>query len=284
MALSLRSLFGCGAVALVSAAALSAGAQAASIDLTIDFTRSTQQAAPESSGTVALNGSSTPQRFGVNGLDLGPLGITASWTPSNLNANADGVSGLPSAFAGDIDGFGIGDDEITGGSSSQSLTLAFDRPVWIDSIFALDVFKSPDGGNGERVTVSLANSVTGDTGVFRFGFDGAAIFGNFDGTVDGNPLAVDFLGDSVAATGVAVLTENRGLLQLTTQPSDHLFRIFQATTLTFTAEGSSLNDYAVAGLTVADVSAVPVPAALPLLAAALGAIGYASRRRKRVSA
>ncbi len=284
MDLSFRSMFGFGAVALISAAALSVDARAAAIDLTIDFTRSTQLAAPESTGTVALNGSNTPQRFGVSGLDFGPLGITASWTPANLSANADGVNGLPSEFAANIDGFGIGDDEITGGSSSQSLTLAFDRPVWIDSIFALDVFKAPDGGNGERVTVSLANSVTGDAGVFRFGYDGTAIFGNFDGTVDGNPLAIDFLGDSSAATAVTVLTENRGLLQLTTQPSDHLFRIFQATTLTFTAEGSSQNDYALAGLTVADVSAVPVPAALPLLAAALGAIGYASRRRKRLIA
>ncbi len=275
-----RSLVGGSALALIGLL-LSGNASATSLNLTVDFTKQTQQAAPESSGTVSLNGSNTPQRFGVSGLLLGDLGITASWTPSNLSSNSDGVSGLPGDFAGDIDGFGIGDDEVTGGNSSQSLTLAFDRPVWVDSIFALDVFDAPDGGNGESVTVSMANTVTGDSGTFRFGFDGTSLFGNFDGTVNGSALTVDFLNDSVAATNVSILKENRGLLQLSTQEENPLLKLFQATSLTFIAEGTSKNDYAVAGLSIDDPTVVPVPAALPLLAAALGVFGLASRRRNK---
>lgn len=273
-----RTVLVCGAAVLFSA-----GALAAPINLSVDFTKSTQTGAG-GTGSVALKGSSTPQTFSVSGLDFGVLDIEARWTPAHLASNADGVGGLPPEFAGQIDGFGIGDDEITGGSSNQSLTLNFSRAVWVDNIFALDVFKSPDGGNGERVTVELANSITGDSGFFNFGFNGSTLFGNFNGTVGGNALSIDFLNDSVAATGVNLLNQNRGLVELSTQPADHLFRIFQATSLTFTAQGSSANDYALAGLSLADVTAVPVPAALPLLGTALGLMGFLARRRKRLTA
>ena len=253
--------------ALVAGFALSVLAPLSAQAVMIDFTKHLQFA-PNSTSTVDLNGTTVqPVTFGIDGLDFdateGDLEVTATWTP--VGAQTLGSEGIPGdvtlfGLAGQTDGFGIKNDEITGGTS-QSLTLDFSRSVWIDDILLLDVFDAPDGnGLGERGRVQLFKD---DASVadFVFGFDGLTLFAELNGSAfDAGPTGGD---------GVQALQINGGLIALSTQAEDPLLRAFEADRLVFSAPGSTGNDFAVAGINVQDVTAVPVPAALPLMGAVL---------------
>lgn len=248
----------------------------------IDFTRNLQFA-PDSTTTVDLNGTTVqPVTFGIDGLDfdstLGDLAVTATWTPDG--SKTLGSEGIPGditvhGLAGETDGFGIKNDEITGGTG-QSLILNFSRSVWIDDVFLLDVFDSPDGnGAGERGRVQLFKD-GGSIADFVFGFggnDGKTLFAELDGNVF-DPAATG--GD-----GVASLVTNAGLIALSTQAEDPLLRVFEADQVIFSAPGASGNDFAVAGINVQDVSAVPVPAALPLMGSVIAGFSFFGWRKKR---
>lgn len=258
------------------------GAQA----VMIDFTQLLQHAPNDTGTPVDITGTDAqPLTFGIDGLEfdstLGDLAVTATWTPLNSTTlGAEGVnSGIQSlGFAGQIDGFGITGDEFTGGTA-ESLTLDFSRSVWIDDIFLLDVFDSPDGnGAGERGRVQLFKD-GGSIADFVFGFggnDGKTLFAELDGTV--------FDAGATGGDGVQNLLTAAGLVALSTQAEDPLLRIFEADQIVISAPGASGNDFALAGINVQDVSAVPVPAALPLMGAVIAGFSFFGWRKKRIAA
>lgn len=266
---------------LVAGLAFSVIAPLSAQAVMIDFTKNLQFA-PNSTSTVDLNGTTVqPVTFGIDGLDfdavLGDLEVTATWTPvGSQTLGSENVPGDVTLFglAGETDGFGIKNDEITGGTN-QSLTLDFSRSVWIDDILLLDVFDAPDGnGLGERGRVQMFKDGA-SIADFVFGFDGLTLFAELNGSAfDAGPTGGD---------GVQALQLNGGLIALSTQAEDPILRAFEADRLIFSAPGSTGNDFAVAGINVQDVTAVPVPAALPLMGAVMAGFGFAAWRRRRAA-
>ena len=171
------------------------------------------------------------------------IGFNLSTTDAagiNFDEASVGGSCDGSILACQIDGAGIGDDEIRGVTldSGQEMLLSFNQTLHVGFLYFLDLFSNQDGTEQAKVS-----------------FDGGApLF--FDGVLSGDG---------------GFLASNAGLP-------------VTATSILFTAldldglRDDRTNDYALAGLSV---SAVPLPAALPLFAAALGGFGLLSRRRRK---
>lgn len=187
---------------------------------TIDFT-------DESSWSVV---SSTAITGTVDGITW-----TAYAIGGNFNFN-DAPPGPIAPLAGDNDGVGITDDEVT--FPNESIRLVFSSAVNLNLAYFLDLF-SP-----EQVHIASNN---GGTALVT-----SSIL--FNPMVDNGGFVTS---DALTLTG---------------------------TTFTFT--GDNLNDptaapdFALAGLQVA---AVPLPAGILLLGGALGALGFARRRKAAVA-
>ena len=245
----LRKALGLAAALIVAPAAVS---QAAIIDLTLN-------------SLTSLNGQSSSPAIGTSGaLQAGPSSdlfapleyrLTVNSGTFNFNENHNSVATFcGSVLACQKDGLGINNDELT--APHQTLTIDFDREVWIDELFFLDLFphrsnERPDGSPAREQAVLTVVNTTDPS------FNTTLIYDASTVRIHGGPLQV-------------------------TNP----FRTVQATQLIFSAvdgidfRDDRSNDYAVAGLRVSDIGVVPVPAALPLLITGLAALGLAARRRK----
>ena len=155
------------------------------------------------------------------------------------------------------DGLGISDDEVREiGNGGQSLTLEFSRggnatSVWMDEIFFLDLFDNRQNGKGrEQAKVEIFEaSVLVNTFLFN-----ATATGNGGYYEEAFPTGT-FRGDTFVFTAV----------------SDALLR------------DDGTNDYSFAGLSVSDVSTVPVPAPILLLVTGLLGLGVISRRKRQAA-
>lgn len=155
------------------------------------------------------------------------------------------------------DGLGISDDEIREiGQGNQSLTLSFTRAgvatdVWLDTIFFLDLFDKRQNGKGREQAKVNVLQLSGLT---------QTLF--FDAT----------------ATGAGGYFEQ-----------DLPFKSIQGHTFTFTADSDAFlrddgtNDYSLAGLSVSDISTVPIPAPAVLLLTGLLGLGVVSRRKRQTA-
>lgn len=174
------------------------------------------------------------------------VGFTLTFTPfdGNLTFN-DGPEQAPGPIdgalfdlAGDGDGIGINNDEITNGGSGESLLITFDRSVKLSALAFLDLFLSKSGDT-ERAILSV------------------------DG---GTPLS--FIGQSVVGRAPNYGT---GFAEYATD--------LKGTSFLFTAGLGNDNighgDFALAAM---KVQAVPLPASVLLLGAALGGLGFMRRR------
>lgn len=255
--------------------------------LIVDFTDGTY---PNFTGTLApsiefSNADSTtidPQG------DLGNVHMILTATPGNLTANTD--DSAPSNnllmqpynfnMAGIDDGYGIKDDEIDGVDESFSISFensnGSDRNMWVSDIFLLDMFH--EGSNGETANIAFFqdNAAVGTLSISQGGVSGSdplvsgtGVFGaaNNDGGLDGS-----FLGDILSEAG-------GGFLQISLADIATEFQL-SFNEIVFSAADDGISDFAVAGLRIADVNFVPVPAALPLLLTGLAGLGLLSRRRK----
>ena len=119
--------------------------------------------------------------------NLGGIGFTVSSDPSGLNLNQafDGPGSI-APLAGDNDGFGIGDDEVTTGSPFQVVTVTFDTLVTVTTAYFLDVFSS-NAGESARL---LVGSTATDENTFDAEAPGVvgnggftSVSGEFTGTV-----------------------------------------------------------------------------------------------------
>lgn len=206
-------------------------------------------AAVSSANAAVIDFTRSP--LGSSGTD-GGIGWTLSVVMGTTLNNSELQNGSTCVGLSCVtDGIGIGDDEIgilTGDPGSREvLLLAFNQPVNVSRLMFLDLFdnSSVDGGSLERAYV---------------GTDGSTYPFTFDATEGPSPGPSGFLNADV--TGVA------GLQNITA--------------LYFTAFLPNLddnsNDYALAGV---NVSAVPLPASLPLFASGLGLLGYARWRKRK---
>lgn len=155
------------------------------------------------------------------------------------------------------DGAGISDDEVREiGMGGQSLTLEFSRQgnataVWMDDIFFLDLFDNRLNGKGrEQAKVQIFEA---SVLVNTFFFDATAT-GNGGYFEQAFPVGT-FRGDTF---------------------------VFTADSETFLRDDGT-NDYSLAGLSISDVSTVPVPAPILLLVTGLLGLGVLSRRRQKVA-
>ncbi len=194
---------------------------------------------------------------------FGTLGYTLIANPNNLTRSEAALGDCGGILNCTIDGYGIGDDEITGGT--QSLTIEFDRSVWINQIYFLDLFAkdqtalnasngsaNADGNNIETATIDLFSAT--DTLIASFLFDAVVTK-----QVNGGFAVFDLPGVDNAIQAAKLVFTGRSK---------------------FGDDGS--NDYALAGLSVndVDINEVPLPASLTLLLTALAGFGVLSRRRK----
>ena len=86
---------------------------------------------------------------GASGTTAG-VGWTITPSESGLNASEAGAGPL-GPLAGENDGLGIGDDEIT--TPDQFVTITFDKVVELTRVWVLDFFTAVDGSDAEEVDV-----------------------------------------------------------------------------------------------------------------------------------
>ena len=212
-------------VAIIAGSALSAQAAL------VDFTDSASYTISGSTGSGSVSG----------------IAYQISATGGNLNNSEAGPSeaGRTGPLAGTVDGLGVGDDEITFGN--QSVTVTFASAVNVVSLYFLDLFGTNPGGAAEATDEMVNVSVDGGEGVV---FSAQTL--NQDGTV-----------------GLGAFT---GLM-------------LSGTSFTFTAmepnDAFGSPDFALAGIEFSDIAPIPLPAGGLLLAGALGGLGFAARRRRR---
>lgn len=139
------------------------------------------------------------------------------------------------------DGLGVGDDEISA-RGGQSIRIDFGKALRIDKIFLLDLFATPGGSPAEQAIVS---------------YDGGSV------AIDADPGETPG-GDS----GLRIFAFNAPIL------TDYLE--FRASDIFGLNDGRGVNDFALAG-----ISAVPIPAALPLFSSGLAVLGFLSWWRRR---
>lgn len=164
-----------------------------------------------------------------------------------FNGTQDGSTCDTAVLACTGDGVGIGDDEVSAVAvgDDQELTITFGNTLTLDAIYLLDLFTSTNGNEYEQATVT---------------YDGGTVV--IDADPDERPN-----GDS----GYRAFKF--------TNPIMTSFLTFSAPTDGSFNDQLGVNDYAVAG-----ISAVPLPAALPIFGTGLGLIGLLRWwRRRRVT-
>ena len=228
-------------VAGATAAVLMVSSVTASAAL-LDFTDSdayTTQTADEATGTLG------DFSWSVTGNPGGSL----TYTP------VDGLEGDIGPLAGDYDGIGVVDDEITYDEESgvsESVTVTFDRAVQANGFYFLDLFTAQDASSNEIAEVFMGSDTSGML-IAAFDASDAAIVGNDSGFrfgTLGEPATSD-------AFTFAAFSEN---------------------------DAVGFADFALAGLDVEvgpDVAPIPLPAGALLLGSGLLAFGGAAARRRK---
>jgi len=218
-------------VTSVSFLALGLAATSAQASTLLDFTSTAVQAAVQAptSGQVAFAGTTAT---------ISTTGGALTWNPPQDGSTCDGT-----ALACELDGLGVRDDEISGGTQ-ESIRIDFGAAVTLDAIYFLDLFSQANGNGQEKALVSY------DGGSMEFFSDA-----NETPTGDSGYLFMALL-PRITTTWLSFMAPDYN-------PGDGLGR----------------NDYSVAA-----ISAVPLPAALPLYGAGLAVMGLVGWRRKRKEA
>lgn len=191
------------------------------------------------------------QAFGT----LDGTGFTVSFTPGDGSLTFNGGGDAPGAvdgtifdLAGEGDGLGVNDDEVTDFDiGGESITLTFDNTVTLTGLAFLDLFlASENDPNPERAFVSVDGAPTTS-------FEGMMVVGD--------PNNGGF------GTGFA----EYGSLSLTGRE------------FTFTAGNANDNvgqgDFALAAIQGETTPVIPLPASVLLLGGALGGFGFLRRRK-----
>jgi hypothetical protein len=167
-----------------------------------------------------------------------------SATGGDITFNGAPVGSTCSVLVCGGDGLGVGDDEVSGlgVESGETLTIEFGSELTIDTIYLLDLFTSVDGTENEQAVIL---------------YDGGSVVvdADPDETPNGDSGFRIFTFDNPVKTGYLTFTAYSG-----GDVNDQL----------------GVNDYAVAG-----ISAVPLPAALPLFLTMLAGMGFLKWRRGR---
>jgi hypothetical protein len=170
------------------------------------------------------------------------IGFTITGSSANLTYNETSGPGAIGGLAGDIDGIGLGNDEING---LEYITVTFDRAVQLTQVFLLDFFRA-NTGDAEQATVY--SGVPPVAGNVLASFEATEIF-----TRGGAGLGSFALG----ATGT-VFTFDAGTGN----------------------DGIGMGDFALAGLDLAlQPAPIPLPAGGLLIGTALAGFGVLRRRR-----
>jgi hypothetical protein len=179
----------------------------------------------------------------LSGTEAGGWSVTGNLTP-NANFAGPGAIGTPT-LAGDNDGFGVRDDEIT--YPRQYVTVTFNKAVTLTGAYFLDLFIT----SSNTAIKEIANIARG-TGI----------------------AAAEAQLEATANTAVAGKENKFGYGSLTGMS-------LKGTTFSFfassTNDGQGQPDFALAGLTVAPI---PLPAGAILFGTALGGLGLMRRKRK----
>ena len=151
-----------------------------------------------------------------------------------------------SSLAGDNDGFGVMNDEISAPGNNpnkipQTVTITFNKKVKLRSAYYLDLFLNSTGTDSEFANILV------------------------DGVASGVPV----FGAVVPTSEGVGLGEQTGL-----SLNGYSFTFFASPS----NDGVGQPDFALAGL---EISAVPLPAGFLLLGTALGGLGVARRRKKK---
>lgn len=217
----------------VAAGALVGGASVASASI-IDFT---------DDDAYFVQSETTASGF-IDGIEWT---ITPSVTPLTYTKPGPGGPGIIEPLAGDNDGIGIIDDELsTTESTTQFVTLSFSQEVTITGVAFLDLFEAVQQDSNE---VALLYAGVGTGGTLLEEFEAMEMF-----------------------------QTNFGYMATETSAP------YTGTAFTFAAALSNDNvgvaDYALAGVQIAPI---PLPAGALLLGTALGGLGLMRRRKAKAS-
>ncbi|WP_169566545.1 hypothetical protein [Sneathiella limimaris] len=171
---------------------------------------------------------------------ISATGGALTWT------GQDGNTCASPPLACQLDGIGITDDEISGGTN-ETVTVSFGEARVVESIYFLDLFAATNQQTREQAQVSWGG---GSSGIGSMLIDA-----NWAETPNG---ASGYLMFALNNLNVAWLE----FLAPTHNPGDEL----------------GVNDFSLAAISV---STVPLPAALPLYGSALAVLGFLGWRRKQ---
>ena len=286
--------------AAAALALLPVTAQSAVVDFTSkDFASATGFAPKGKTGSGIIGFGDT--RVDDSGLDplFGTLAFDVTATGGKLRhnkqerRNGDCLGILDCG----IDGLGVGNDEITGKKkNAQSIQVDFGRSVWINELYFLDLFggkddddrkhrrhkdeDDDDGHRGESATVDILGSDAAVIATYSISRSGAVLS---DGAVAELDTDVDVGNDEDDDD-----RNNGGFVRFDLSANSDNF--LQATGLVFRAlrgrgdDGN--NDFALAGIAIADVTAVsqvPLPPGGVLFISALVGLAYLGRRKARAA-
>ena len=244
---------------LIAAALMAGLASPAAASTVLDFTSSAIGAGSPSGSVGVISYSIT----GNAGLTSGPGLLTDSTHKNNVDCTGQGWDFACDAVGDRFDvGLGVSNrnaNEIDGIDDGEYVQVEFDRFVRVFGFAGMLTYDDSQASGG-IVNVVLEYSIDGVTW----------------GSVVANALRDDNdpgnVGDNVFGTvGLAYASGLDGII---------------ANVVRFRAGGTSPFDDRTANVTAAglDIAAVPVPAALPLMLAGMGAFGWAARRKKRMVA
>ena len=120
----------------IAAAALALGMASGANAALVDFTSLTQW--PDSSATPNVAGAT----------------VSVSATGGLITQNLDGAPGPIGPLAGETDGFGVNNDEIT--FPAQSITVTFSRAVRVTALYFLDLFIARDNSDEEEAVATFS--------------------------------------------------------------------------------------------------------------------------------
>ncbi len=215
---------------LIAIGMMGANAQASTI---LDFTSTAVRDAVQAptTGEVAFAGTTAT---------ISTTGGSLSWT------GQDGSTCASPPLACQLDGIGVRDDEISGGTQEE-IRISFGSSLTLNAIYFLDLFTATNGQSQEQADFSWGGGTSGA--------GSSSVFADINETPNGDS----------------------GYLM-------HLLPNLNVAWISFTSPAISPGDnLGVNDFSVAAISVVPLPAALPLYGSALAILGFLGWRRKQRS-